>query len=103
MHEPTAMGHFPLAVSPAVPVDRTYNCKCTTHSGTGLYEITLDDGINSLECIAQVTAEGAVADCSVQLEHVSDTVKRVRTFAAGVLVDTFGFNAIFYRLPAGHP
>jgi hypothetical protein len=89
------------AVTPTLPTSRAYNCAITTHSGAGLYEVTLDEGIDATECVVAGSCIGV--DGSFAVVHVSDTVKRIVTYLAGVLDDTVEFSAVFYRLPAGHP
>ena len=78
------------------------NCAITTHSGVGLYEITLDDPCDETECVALATPKGTVADTQCFVTHVSDSVKRVSTLAAGVVDDTVDFSVLFYRISQGH-
>lgn len=92
----------PAAVSPIVPAARTSNCGVTSHSAAGVYEITLDQAIPVAECVETICVRGAAVDADYHVEHVSDTVKRIRTNVAGVASDTLGFTAKFERIPAGH-
>lgn len=89
------------AATPTLPTSRGYNCAVSSHSGAGLYEITLDEGIDSTECLVEGTAIGV--DASMTVVHTSDTVKTIRTNLAGVLSDAVAFSVSFTRLPAGHP
>jgi len=92
------------AATPTLPVSRGYNCAVTGHSAAGLYEVTLDEGIDATECVCSGQATSAVAgNATLEVIHVSDTVKRIVTLEAGVLADTVEFSMTFYRLPAGHP
>lgn len=98
-----AMLRSPAAVSPAVPADRSYNCKVSSHSAAGVYEVTLDDGIDELECITTLTVDDSDPTATANITHTSDTVKVVHTNRAGVASDTVAFTVAFTRLPAGHP
>jgi len=101
------MEAFALVVSAAVatptaPTHKGANCAILTHSAKGIYEVTLDEPCDETECIAIVTPKGVIADTQCFVTHTSDTVKTITTLAAGVVVDTVGFSAAFYRMPAGH-
>lgn len=89
--------------SPGIPAFRSAGCALTGHSGVGLYEITLDGGgIAAAECVEIATVRGAVSDADAHVEHVSDTVKRIRTNVAGAPSDALGFSVSFARIPGGH-
>jgi hypothetical protein len=91
------------AATPALPATmKGANCAILTHSGVGLYEVTLDEPCDETECVAIATPKGAVADCGVFVTHTSDTVKTITTLAAGAVDDTVDFSVAFYRIPAGH-
>jgi hypothetical protein len=91
-----------LVATPTVPAHRSAGCAITTHSGVGLYEVTLDQPLNVAECAETLTLRGGVADQDGHVEHVSDTVKRIRTDVAGAPSDAVAFACVFHRLPAGH-
>ena len=91
------------AVTPALPATtKGARCAILTHSGVGLYEVTLDEPCDETECVVQVTPKGVVANTQCFVTHVSDTVKRITTLAAGVVADTVDFSAAFFRMPQGH-
>jgi len=91
------------AANPALPATmKGASCAILTHSGKGLYEVTLDEPCDEQECVALVTPKGVVADTACFVTHVSDTVKRITTLAAGVVADTVDFSAAFFRMPQGH-
>jgi len=91
------------AATPALPATtKGANCAILTHSGVGLYEVTLDEPCDETECVALATPKGVVANTQCFVEHVSATVKRIHTLAAGAADDTVDFSASFYRMPSGH-
>lgn len=55
-------------------------------SGAGVYQITLDQPVDSTECAILVTGRGAAAaaDGTFMVAHTSDTVKEVTFTQAGV-------------------
>lgn len=92
-----------MPASPAIPAHKAAGCLITGHSAVGLIEITLDGGgISQAECIETITVRGGVSDVDLHVEHVSDTVKRVRINVAGTPADGLGFCASFSRVPGGH-
>lgn len=91
-----------LVATPTVPAHRSAGCAITGHSAVGLYEVTLDQPLTAAECCETLTLRGGVADQDSHVEHVSDTVKRIRTNVAGAPSDAVAFCASFLRLPAGH-
>lgn len=95
--EPIAM----IAVPAGGATFKGAGCALTSHSGVGLYEVTLDQPLAAAECVAETCCFGAVADQTAHIEHVSDTVKRVHTNLAAPS-DAVAFSAVFFRVPAGH-
>lgn len=59
----------------------TYNkgCASVSNAGAGLNDIVLNNPADSAECILQATPQGTAA-ASLVCSHVSDTVKRVKTY-----------------------
>jgi hypothetical protein len=69
------------------------------NAGVGLVNLTLDQEADATQCIVTATPRSGVADASCQVVHISDAVKQVQTFAAGVLSDAVGFDVVVLRLP----
>lgn len=70
------------------------------NGGVGLNDLTLDQAADATQCIIIATPRSAVADIGIATQQTSDTVKRVLTYAAGVLANTVGFDVAVFRLPA---
>lgn len=71
------------------------------NAGAGLNNLTLEQAADQSQSYMFATPRSAVADTSCQTQHVSDTVKQVRTYAAGVLADTVAFDVALLRAPDG--
>lgn len=100
---PVAMITANAAATPALPTAKKgAGCAILTHSGVGLYEVTLDQPIAAAECVATLGLYGGVVDADGHIEHTSDTVKTIHTNVAGAADDTVDFCATFWRVPAGH-
>ena len=72
------------------------------HTATGVYDLVLDTPLaaSSQACIF-VTAESTSFDTNISIEHVSDTVKRVRTGISGAASDLVGFNICVMQRSGG--
>lgn len=92
----------PIA-SPGIPSAKGASCKITGHSAVGLYEVTLDFAVTASECVEQLTLRGSNPHLNGNIEHVSDTVKRVRVGIAGTPSDSVPWSLVIFRLPSGHP
>jgi hypothetical protein len=73
----------------------------TSNGGVGLNDLALDAAADELQSIMLATPRSAVAGASCCTLHLSDTTKRVLTYAAGVLADTVAFDVAVFRLPNG--
>jgi len=70
------------------------------NAGVGLNNLTLDAAADETQSIILATPRSAVAAVACATQHLSDTSKRVLTYAAGALADTVGFDVAVFRLPA---
>lgn len=69
------------------------------NGGAGLNNLTLDQAADETQCLILATPRSVTADDSCQTTHTSDTVKQVRTYAAGVLADTVAFDVVIFHIP----
>jgi hypothetical protein len=71
-----------------------------SNGGVGLNNLSLDAAADETQCIMLATPRSTVAGATCCTQHLSDTAKRVLTYAAGVLDDTIAFDVAIFRLPA---
>lgn len=73
----------------------------SARSGAGVYQITLEQGVDSTECAILVSRRGAAAaaDGTFGVAHTSDTVKEVTYTEAGVAADV-NFDFVVLNAPA---
>jgi len=71
-----------------------------SNGGVGLNNLTLDAAADETQCIMLATPRSVVAGATCNTQHLSDSAKRVLTYAAGVLSDAVAFDVAVFRLPA---
>lgn len=70
-----------------------------SNGGAGLNNLAVEQPVDETQCVIQATPRSTTADVSCQTNHVSDNVKQVRTYLAGVLSDLVAFDVVLFRLP----
>jgi hypothetical protein len=70
-----------------------------SNAGVGLNNLVLDQEADETQCIITATPRTSTADATCQVVHLSDAVKQVRTYVAGVLSDAVPFDVIVLRMP----
>ncbi len=70
-----------------------------SNAGAGLNNLVLDQEADQTQSLILATPRSTTADCATQTNHVSDSVKQVRTYVGGVLSDLAAFDCIVFRMP----
>lgn len=88
-----------VGVIPTFANNFGFNAATSVHTAAGVYGLDLDAPLAAADACIVATPRTAVADASCQVAHTSDTRKTVTTNAAGVAVDTVGFDIVVFRRP----
>jgi hypothetical protein len=85
------------ATTPLFVTNNGFVASAIAKPGVGIVELVLDRALDPEECAGIVTVRGAAGVYSTSLQHVSDTIKRVHTYLAGVASDAVNFDVVFIR------
>lgn len=98
---------FPNPIHDAGSIDgtngaRVSGCQFVTpaRTGTGVYTLTLSEGIDAGECSIVATCRASAGNSNVQVAQTSDTVKTITCFVAAVATD-IDFDFTIMRVGVG--
>lgn len=72
-----------------------------SHTATGVYNLALDQPLDTINSTVQVSCKTATADASASYTRPDVNTIQVTTYAAGAAADTVGFDVVVHVPPAG--